>query len=78
MFFNNMKMMHARDGFIDGSEEDGTTRRYLLRLILRDERNEAWEVPPEMQATWSELYDHEDGDEIIPIHPTLFSFKAGH
>jgi hypothetical protein len=78
MFFNNLKMMHARDSFIDGCEAENTTSRYLLRLILKDEKNPGWEVPPEMERTWKELYDHKDEDEIIPIHPSLFSFKAHH
>lgn len=78
LFFNNMRMMHARDGFVDGNEAENTTRRYLLRLILKDERNEGWEVPEAMERTWRELYAHDDGDEIVPVHPRLFSFKAAH
>jgi len=79
IFFNNLRMMHARDGFVDGDEEENTTKRYLLRLILKDGRNdEKWELPPEMQPTWKEIYDHEDEKEIVPIHEELFSYKAGH
>jgi len=78
LFFNNMRMMHARDGFVDGSEAENTTQRYLLRLILKDERNGGWEVPEAMEKTWRELYAHEDAEEVVPVHPTLFSFKAGH
>ena len=78
LFFNNMRVMHARDSFVDGCEEQNTTRRYLLRLILQDERNGRWEVPPQMEPTWRELYAHEDDDEVIPIHESLFSFKAAH
>ncbi len=78
LFFNNMRMMHARDGFVDGCEEQNTTKRYLLRLILKDERNGKWEAPPEMDSTWEELYDHADEEEIVPVHESLFSFKAAH
>jgi hypothetical protein len=78
-FFNNMRMMHARDGFIDGNEAENTTKRYLLRLILKDERNSSeWEIPSEMETTWNDLYDHGDEDEVISIHEELFSYKAGH
>jgi hypothetical protein len=78
-FFNNMRMMHARDGFIDGSETENTTKRYLLRLILKDERNSSgWEIPSEMETTWKELYDHRDEDEVVGIHEELFSYKASH
>lgn len=78
-FFNNMRMMHARDGFIDGNEAENTTKRYLVRLILKDERNSSeWEVPPEMETTWKELYDHQDEYEVFSIHEELFSYKASH
>ena len=74
-----MKMMHARDAFVDGIEEENTTKRYLLRLILKDDCSGAnWELPPELHSTWEELYNHADEDEIFTIHPELFSFKAGH
>ena len=71
-------MMHARDSFVDGNEKENTTRRYLIRLILKDDRNDRWELPPEHKAIWDELYDHDDQDESIPIHESLFSFKASH
>ncbi|KAH8891759.1 Clavaminate synthase-like protein [Thozetella sp. PMI_491] len=78
LFFNNLRMMHARDAFVDGCEGQNTTRRYLLRLLLQDEQNDRWEVPPELDAMWDELYNHDDAEEIIPIHESLFSFKASH
>jgi hypothetical protein len=78
LFFNNMRMMHSRDAFVDGCEEENTTYRYLLRLILKDDINEQWEVPPEMDSTWRTLYGHENHEEVIPVHPALFSFKASH
>ncbi|KAF2102644.1 Clavaminate synthase-like protein [Rhizodiscina lignyota] len=79
IFFNNLRMMHARDGFVDGNELENTTKRYLLRLILRDERNRInWEPPKEMRPTWKTLYGHEDEEEILAVRPELFSFKAGH
>jgi hypothetical protein len=72
-------MMHARDEFIDGDEDENTTKRYLLRLILEDDRNDAaWELPPELLETWKELYDHPDEDEAFAIHPELFSHKCSH
>jgi hypothetical protein len=72
-------MMHARDSFIDGDAEENETTRYLLRPILHDKRREAhWEIPPELIPTWDELYDHKDEDEVISIHPELFSYKAAY
>ncbi|KAK3384586.1 hypothetical protein B0T24DRAFT_674336 [Lasiosphaeria ovina] len=55
-----------------------TTARYLLRLILRDQRNPAWHVPRASQPTWRELYGHADEDEVVPVLPLLFSFKASY
>lgn len=79
LFFNNLQMMHSRDAFIDGNEEENTTRRYLLRLILHDGRADApWEIPPELGSTWDELYNHDDQEEVFAIHPELFSYKAAH
>ena len=78
IFFNNLRMIHARDGFVDGDECENTTKRYILRLILKDERNDGWQVPPEMAETWREIYGHEDEDEVVPIKEELFSYKAGH
>lgn len=93
IFFNNMRMLHARDAFVDGCEEQNTTKRYVLRLILKgispertsdDSRNPpsdtacTWEVPPELKETWRELYEHEDEIEIISVKEQLMSYKAGH
>jgi hypothetical protein len=79
LFFNNCQMMHARDAFVDGDDNNNTTNRYLLRLILHDARDDApWELPPELVKTWKELYDHRDEDEVFAIHPELFSHKASH
>ncbi|KAF2810688.1 Clavaminate synthase-like protein [Mytilinidion resinicola] len=79
LFFNNLKMMHARDAFIDGNEDENTSQRYLLRLILKDDRADApWEIPPQLATTWDELYNHPDEDEAFAIHPELFSYKAAH
>ncbi|CAI6330977.1 unnamed protein product [Periconia digitata] len=79
LFFSNLQMMHSRDAFVDGNEEENTTRRYLLRLILHDDRADApWEIPPQLRGTWAELYDHLDEEEKFAVHPELFSYKAAH
>jgi hypothetical protein len=79
IFFNNIRMMHARDSFIDGDAEENETTRYLLRLILHDDRDDvSWEIPKALEPTWKELYEHEDADEVFAIHPELFSYKAAH
>lgn len=71
-------MLHARDSFVDGCEEQNTTKRYVMRLILKDDGNGDWELAPELSEKWRELYDHEDGTEIISTRERLMSYKAGH
>ncbi|KAK4449696.1 Clavaminate synthase [Podospora aff. communis PSN243] len=78
IFFNNMRMMHARDAYVDGNPSENTTARYLLRLILQDERNPLWEVPPGLEATWRELYEHLEEEEVVHVHPHLISLKSTH
>ncbi|KAK3325010.1 hypothetical protein B0H66DRAFT_587859 [Apodospora peruviana] len=76
LFFNNLRMMHARDGYVDGCEAENTTRRYLLRLIMR---GDGWEeVPEPLRETWRELFEHNDAEEKVPVKEGLFSFKASH
>ena len=78
VFFNNMRMMHARDAYVDGDPRMNTTARYLLRLILKDERNPKWEVPDGLRQMWKELHEHGDDEEVIPVYPRLVSLKAAH
>jgi hypothetical protein len=79
IFYDNRRMMHARDAYVDGDEENNQTKRYLLRLILKDERNASqWELPPQLKDVWSELYDHELEEEVFSVHKELFSYKISH
>jgi hypothetical protein len=78
LFFNNLRMMHARTAYLDGNEKDGTSMRYMLRLILKDLENNAWQEPHELAGTWEELYDHADEEELVSIKAELFSYTASH
>ena len=73
--FNNLGMMHARDSFVD--DESTGHKRHLLRLIAKDDA-EAWDLPPQLDAVWKRLYDHEDKDEKFDIFKNPFMFSAGH
>ena len=55
-FWNNFALLHAREGFVDGSEP--ATRRHLLRLRLRDDDRAAeWGfVPDALRATWDDAF----------------------
>lgn len=78
VFFNNLRMLHARDSFVDGCGEHNTTKRYVMRLILKDDGNRGWELPSELNEKWRELYDHQDEEEIIPVKERLMCYKADH
>lgn len=75
VFFNNLGMMHARDGFVD--DEERGFKRHLLRLILRDE-GAAWELPGCLGDTWRDLYEHECWEEVFPVEKELFAFACSH
>lgn len=66
LFWNNVALLHARTGFTDSAEK----RRHLIRLWLRDEQvTEEWQIPDELQATWSEGFDHAGQKQLWPIEP---------
>ena len=75
IFFNNLSMLHARDGFVDN--QAAGNKRHLIRLIVRNEET-AYEIPPELEETWNALYKHDVEDEIFPVKSELFKFAATH
>ncbi|KAL2038865.1 hypothetical protein N7G274_008387 [Stereocaulon virgatum] len=75
IFFNNLTMMHARDGFVDNGAEG--MKRHLLRLILRNEEA-AYELPPQLAETWEALYEHNVEEEKFPVKKELFTWACSH
>lgn len=75
VFFNNLSMMHARDGFVDN--EAAGLKRHLLRLILRDD-GAAYELPEQLKDTWRDLYEHKVEEEEFPVKKELFAFACSH
>ncbi|PWW73184.1 Clavaminate synthase-like protein [Tuber magnatum] len=66
LFWNNMSIVHARQGFVDGGPMD--QKRHLLRLWLRNEL--AWETPEVLRSAWNVAYGSEDvSEEQWPIEP---------
>ena len=76
IFFNNLSMLHARDAFVDSNARGN--KRHLLRLILKNSRDEAHELPPQLAETWKQLYEHDAEEEILPIEKQLFSRATEH
>lgn len=69
LFWNNMSIMHAREGFTDGSSRD--QKRHLLRLWLRSEEH-AWETPECLKSAWKVAYgDDNTSTEKWPTVPII-------
>lgn len=75
IFFNNLGVMHARDGFVD--DEKAGLKRHLLRLILRDEGS-AWQLPGGLEGVWGDLYGGEGWEEVWPVERELFAWACSH
>jgi hypothetical protein len=66
LFWNNLALLHSRSGFTDSPER----RRHLLRLWLRNAESEKnWPIPLDLQAAWSEAFDHAGRPQSWPIEP---------
>lgn len=66
LFWNNLALLHSRAGFTDSPDR----RRHLLRLWLRNNETEKnWPIPAELQAAWSEAFDHAGRPQLWPIEP---------
>ncbi|KAG0127738.1 hypothetical protein HOY82DRAFT_62812 [Tuber indicum] len=69
LFWNNMSIVHARQGFVDGGPMN--QKRHLLRLWLRNEEL-AWKTPEVLQSAWNVAYGSDDvSEEKWPIEPIL-------
>jgi len=66
LFWNNLALLHSRAGFTDSP----TRRRHLLRLWLRnDETEKNWIIPEELEAAWTEAFDHASRPQLWPVEP---------
>lgn len=56
LFVNNLSIMHAREAFID--DTDNSNRRHLLRLWLRDSEL-SWPIAKSLRSNHEQLYNPE-------------------
>ncbi|CDM31865.1 hypothetical protein DTO013E5_1897 [Penicillium roqueforti] len=65
-FINNLSMIHARNSYIDDSEN----RRHLLRLWLRDPQN-SWIMPEPLWNRSNLIFDEgfRRGQQVFPVDP---------
>jgi hypothetical protein len=72
LFFNNRKLLHARNRFVDGNSAGGT--RHFLRLWLRDEEL-AGLAPEELRRHWDYIFGPEScragQEDKWPLDPVL-------
>jgi len=66
LFWNNLALMHSRNGFTDSSDR----KRHLLRLWLRNDATEKkWEIPKQLQASWQDAFDLGGRAQLWPVEP---------
>jgi hypothetical protein len=66
LFWNNLALLHSRNGFTDSPDR----RRHLLRLWLRNDATEkSWPIPEELQSSWKDAFNHAGRPQLWPIEP---------
>lgn len=72
LLFNNRKILHGRDSFVDARE--GYKPRHIIRLWLRDEEL-AGKPPSSLQRLWDNVFAGEEKgeceDKLWPQAPDL-------
>ena len=56
-FFNNIGLLHGRQGFSD--RETDESRRHVMRLWLRNKKLQ-WSLPPPLRLAWARVFDDKD------------------
>jgi hypothetical protein len=64
LFWNNLGLLHARNGFTDSPSH----RRHLLRIWLHND-NLGWGIPRQIRQPWNEAFEHDDRQQIWPLEP---------
>jgi hypothetical protein len=64
LFWNNLGLLHARNGFTDSS----SNRRHLVRIWLHNDKL-GWAIPQRIRQTWKEAFEHADQQLRWPLEP---------
>jgi len=68
-FVNNLAVLHAREGYVDGPGR----QRHLVRLWLSDPKR-AWETPEGVRERWARVYDDVRPERaVFPLQPVVRS-----
>lgn len=64
VFWNNLGLLHSRNGFTDTA----TQKRHLIRLWLHNDEH-AWSLPRELQEKWQDAFDNPSRKQLWPLEP---------
>lgn len=64
LFWNNLGLLHARNGFTDSHSH----RRHLVRIWLHND-SLGWAIPPKIRQNWSEAFEHDVRQQLWPLEP---------
>lgn len=64
LFWNNLGLLHARNGFTDSASH----RRHLVRIWLHNDTL-AWAIPPKIRQPWDEAFGDDSKQLTWPLEP---------
>lgn len=64
LFWNNLGLLHARNGFTDSSEQ----KRHLIRLWLHNEEK-GWAIPEAIRQPWKDAFESSSRQQLWPLRP---------
>lgn len=64
LFWNNLGLLHSRNGFTDTATE----KRHLVRLWIHND-TETWPIPSALRERWEESYGEKGPDQQWPLRP---------
>lgn len=64
VFWNNLGLLHARNGFTDSAEQ----KRHLIRLWVHNDEH-GWRVPEAIQQPWNEAFEQTPRQQLWPLEP---------
>jgi len=64
LFWNNLGLLHARNGFTDSSEQ----KRHLIRLWLHNEEKGS-AIAEAIRQPWKDAFESSSRQQLWPVHP---------
>jgi Taurine catabolism dioxygenase TauD, TfdA family len=64
LFWNNLGLLHARNGFTDSQSR----RRHLVRIWLHND-DLGWAIPQQIRQPWKDAFEHDGRQQLWPLEP---------